>query len=108
MGAGQDDLKTRGFKDVTAEGYFPGPGGGTQGSRFADAIGYNRATGEVEIIQVGDIDDAGLPITRELSAIADILTNNADFADLLKKALKLPDDVGPISKITIRFIEKAK
>ncbi|NOS99679.1 MAG: RHS repeat-associated core domain-containing protein, partial [Phycisphaerales bacterium] len=103
--AARDALRDDGF-EIVGEGFFRGTGQGT--SRFADLVAINRTTGELQIIQVGDVTKTlGVPLSRELDALNDILFNSQAGGQLARELQRLgiqsPTD---LSSITIRFIEK--
>lgn len=68
------DVESRGLL-ARQEARFRTPGGEKQ-NRFADVVGLNRQTGEVEeIIQIGRTTKSGLPVARERRALNDILNS---------------------------------
>lgn len=91
---------------VVGEGHFKGTGG--TGSRFADLVAFNTTTGELQIIQVGDVTDAlGVPVSREINALLDILGPNTHLSARLLDLLGIKG-AGDITSVTIRFVEKVR
>ncbi len=67
-----NDLKARGFTDISQEVLFQkGPLG--LKNRFADVVGVNPQTGESLIINIGKTTQTGVPIMRERLALDDII-----------------------------------
>ena len=92
--------------NVVAEGHFKGTGGA--GSRFADLVEFNKSTGELQIIQVGNVtNELGVPVSREINALLDILGENTQLSSKLLGLLGI-EGAGDITSVTIRFVEKVR
>lgn len=87
-----NDLRNRGFTSIQTEVHFRTGSQGQGRNRFADVVGTNPQTGQVESIQIGRTlrSDNRVPIIRERRALDDIIFS---------------PDIQNFSPSTIRFVD---
>ena len=87
-----ENLKSRDFDDIDTEVKFKAGPLGSGSDRYADVVGRNSKTGEIEIIQIGSTlkSDVRVPVIRERRALDDIILS-PDISSMKGAILRFVD-----------------